>query len=830
MPERSAASDDCAASAAPRDRSAPVLPLRIKMAYAQPRFTIRAATVIIQVYGQLYYMQLGAKLRFMAFYTAIGRALDVITDPAMGWLTDSTRSRLGRRKPYLIFGMFFYMLILGGLFHPPRASSDALTHWYGVCYCLFFAIDTFSNVPYYALGMELTSDYVQRNSLYFWQHVMGQAGTMIGGVMPAILSDFGLSLRDAYATTGWSFGAWYFFGIAAILILIKEREAPKAAPDSAAEDSPPADVAGDAAAEGGDAADAVCAEQPPQQSVYLQTRAMTPPLVREMLRIYRNEAFMPWMTAYILDYAAVGILATMVPLFSQYVLVEPDSSDCEQQCFEWNPEHISCTCATLATEWLGWIMASTFLAGMVSVPFWHWVANRLTKHRAWLIYSWWNALTAPLRIMCGKGNLGLSIALSAINGSAFGGQFIGESVMADLSDYDEFLYGDRAEGMLGVIATLGPKMVLTVCFVIPLATIASAGFRESIWPAETIDNFASGLVPCVESEFIDACPKIPQPQNSIVLWITRVGVSVVPTLLALASNYFKCKFPLKNKHQMDEILEGVELHQRGQPAKDPISGKMVTIVRPRSVEEQKIIWALEMWGATAGGRGGCLHQVLSMNALQGETTLVHMSSWRCLRWRAWSYVAYGAVLTVASVAGAVATFPLLEQESTSWIPTSLCICCGAMVVFTTISLCRLRVALHLSRAPVRVALMRALLSRAAGTLECGKVAKLGPSMFGKDFGEVVAKAPPEELLLSEAPPAPAVLPKHLACDDLCGEGEAPAPESQAPAAAEVDAASCPWQGARPRRASSGEAPEADGCASGEGTAEVAPERSTCMAI
>merc|ERR1719487_1348001 len=89
------------------------LRLKLKLSYAMPRFTIRAAYVIIQVYGQLYYMQLGAKLRFMAFYTAIGRALDVITDPAMGWITDSTRTVFGRRKPYLFMGMFLYTGTLG---------------------------------------------------------------------------------------------------------------------------------------------------------------------------------------------------------------------------------------------------------------------------------------------------------------------------------------------------------------------------------------------------------------------------------------------------------------------------------------------------------------------------------------------------------------------------------------------------------------------------------------------------------------------------------------------------------------------------------------------
>eukprot|EP00929_Paragymnodinium_shiwhaense_P101441 TRINITY_DN64533_c0_g1_i2.p1 TRINITY_DN64533_c0_g1~~TRINITY_DN64533_c0_g1_i2.p1 ORF type:complete len:702 (-),score=53.32 TRINITY_DN64533_c0_g1_i2:146-2251(-) len=680
------------------------LKLSVKFSYALPRFTIRAAYVIIQVYGQLYYMQLGAKLRFMAFYNAVGRALDVITDPAMGWITDSTRTSCGRRKPYLLTGFFVYTAVLGALFHPPETGdADFVTHWYGCCYCLFFVVDTFANVPYYALGMELTSDYDQRNSLYFWQHVLGQGGTMIGAVLPAVLSDFlKMDLRNAYAITGWSFGSFYSLGIGMILLLVKERPVARSPKD------------------GGPS---------------------SPPLVREMLRIYRNEGFVPWMMAYILDYAAIGILATMVPLFSQYVLVEPDSTDCKQQCYDWNPAAIDCTCAKLATEWLGWIMAATFLSAMVSVPLWSWVARRFKKHTAWLIYSWWNVLTAPFRIFCGKGSLGLTAALSAMNGSAFGGQFIGESVMADLSDYDEFLYGDRAEGMLGVIATLGPKMVLVVCFVVPLAAIATLGFQDSVWPEETLAN----------------------------------------------ANFFKSRFPLKRKEQLDQILEGIEKHKLGLEAEDPISGKMVTILVPSSDEERQQVWALEMWGATIGGKSACIRRVLAAHALSSESGGKHVSrkSWGVLRQRAWTLLLVWVTCFAAALAATAGTFQMLEKESTSWIPTSLCIFCGSALVFTCISVLRLRAAIQLSKCEVSVAMVEALLERAKDG---------GHRSADKTFADsnVSSKVVPD-------PGSPVVVSKEV-CDlrraaqdaalDCTGQEGLPS----RPSAREF----CPWRGARPK--------------------------------
>lgn len=541
---------------------------------------------------------------------------------------------------------------------------------------------------------------------------------MIGGVLPAVLSDFfNMELRDAYAITGWSFGAWYSLGILSILFFIRERPATKSKTSTSQE---------------------------------------SPPLVREMLRIYRNQAFGPWMMAYILDYAAIGIVATMVPIFSQYVLVQPDSTDCKQQCHDWNPSQTNCTCAKLATEWLGWLMAATFLSAMLSVPFWHWLAGRCKKHTAWLIYSWWNALTSPFYIVCGKGSLWLTAVISAVNGSAFGGQFIGESVMADLSDYDEFLYGDRAEGMLAVIATLGPKMVLVVCFVIPLATVAAAGFRDSVWPETTLQNKAAGLRVCEESEYLEACPKLPQPQNDTVIIITRLGVSIVPTVLGCISNFFKWRFPLKRKEQMDEILLGIDAHKQGQPAKDPISGCMVETIEPVDQNQRQQMWALEMWGAAVGGEQRYLWEVVNQHSYderyQSQTEapneIINAKSWRVLQARAVRLLAVGVIVFTAAVVSTASCFHMLEKESTSWVPTSLCVCSGSALVFTIVCILRLKAARQLSRWEVPLQFVKSMLCRAA----CTDASAVGEAEAWSSVGADAPTAPqPSASVQSEEP-------------------------------------------------------------------------------
>jgi hypothetical protein len=413
---------------------------------------------------------------------------------------------------------------------------------------------------------------------------------------------------------------------------------------------------------------------------------------------------------------------------------------------------------------------------MISVPFWMWVAKTRDKHSAWLIYSWWNALTGPFRIFCGKGSLWLTIIFSAINGSAFGGQFIGESVMADLSDYDEFLYGDRAEGMLGVIATLGPKMVLVVCFVIPLASVATAGFRDSVWPEETLQNAAAGLRACEESMHLDACPKLPQPQNDVVLLMTRMGVSIVPTILALASNFFKWRFPLKKREQLDEILHGIELHKEGKVAKDAISGNLVRVVQPADHTEQEQIWKCEMWGAAIGGHAKHLQRIVDVEASKSHT--ISAKTWRRLLVRRGQRWLTGGVLCFSgSLVATVLTFDMLEKESTSWVPTSLCIVCGATFVFTIVSGLRLKAAQSLSRSEMPVALLRNVLSR--GTCD----PTLCQTSTGPHDSLSTKPAPP---LVLEVPPEP---------EPLCF---GPIPSELKPFASSGLENSCPWHGARPR--------------------------------
>lgn len=100
-------------------------------AYAPPSLTTVPLTLLISVYVIQFYETVGASLGLLAFFQALARAFDVITDPTMSYLSDSLRSQYGRRRPFLFTGAPFYAICLMCLLFPqPSLSSVGVSAWY----------------------------------------------------------------------------------------------------------------------------------------------------------------------------------------------------------------------------------------------------------------------------------------------------------------------------------------------------------------------------------------------------------------------------------------------------------------------------------------------------------------------------------------------------------------------------------------------------------------------------------------------------------------------------------------------------------------------------
>lgn len=118
----------------------------------------------------------------------IGRSWDYINDPLIGHLSDRTRTRWGRRRPFLLFGALPFALAFTILWwRPPLESEHALAVYYGLAYLVFDAAATFVYMPYYALTPDLTVDYDERTALTAYRMFFSIAAGLVAFTLPLMM-------------------------------------------------------------------------------------------------------------------------------------------------------------------------------------------------------------------------------------------------------------------------------------------------------------------------------------------------------------------------------------------------------------------------------------------------------------------------------------------------------------------------------------------------------------------------------------------------------------------------------------------------------------------
>ncbi|MCF7689338.1 MAG: MFS transporter [Cephaloticoccus sp.] len=135
-------------------------------------------------FAMLFYTEaLGLSPKLAGLAMAIAVFWDAISDPLMGHITDNTRSRFGRRHPYILLGGLLVILIYVFLWYVPEfvRGSPTLLFWYllGINLLQRTGITIFG-VPYVALGFELCADYDGRVSLQGIRSAMNMLTNLLG--------------------------------------------------------------------------------------------------------------------------------------------------------------------------------------------------------------------------------------------------------------------------------------------------------------------------------------------------------------------------------------------------------------------------------------------------------------------------------------------------------------------------------------------------------------------------------------------------------------------------------------------------------------------------
>ena len=186
------------------DSIKPPLTRGIKVSYGVGQAAEGIKNAAFNVFVFFYYTQvLGLPTVYTGIAIGIALAVDSITDPLIGSLSDNWQGSNGRRHPFLYASILPLGLFFIGLFSPPELGEFALFLWLTVFSVGTRAMMTLYYVPHVSLGAELSDDFNERTEVvayrYFFSYVGGILTFAIGFVVYFPDTQFNV---EAYAPFG----------------------------------------------------------------------------------------------------------------------------------------------------------------------------------------------------------------------------------------------------------------------------------------------------------------------------------------------------------------------------------------------------------------------------------------------------------------------------------------------------------------------------------------------------------------------------------------------------------------------------------------------------
>ena len=352
------------------------------------------------------FLQLGPTVVAGLLLTA-GRFIEAIDDPIIGWWSDRTRSRLGRRIPFILFATPFYAIFFGLLWFSPQGGASALNALYFfVVLELFFLATTMSSGPYEAMLPELAGTHRDRMSIVAWWLYFGLLGAALGFVLSGLIKD-----AYGYQVMGGIVGAagllFRYVGLSAIW-------------KYAARETPPAQI----------------------------------PLRAAFTGTLRNGQFLYFLPTYVLFQLAVGMVTAWLPFFVAVILGS-------FRVWMWLPLIGGMSLGQGGTTSL---LALVAVLGMVAGALVLWkLSDRKSKRWVYSVSLLGSAVYLPVIFFAGLipwvPLSAQALAIAFFAGFPMAGvNLLPKAITADITDYDEILTGMRREGIYYAAQNLFEKI------------------------------------------------------------------------------------------------------------------------------------------------------------------------------------------------------------------------------------------------------------------------------------------------------------------------------------------------------------------------------------
>lgn len=152
---------------------------------------------------------LGVSPVWAGFALLAPRLWDAVIDPFVGAISDRTRSRMGRRRPYLLYGGLTFGLAFALIFQIPTDAAEGVKIAYVVAlYLLTSTAFTFFDVPYSSMAAEMTTDYAARTQLIGYKMIAARLGILVAVIVAPLIFNAGETLAEGFAMMGIAAGAW----------------------------------------------------------------------------------------------------------------------------------------------------------------------------------------------------------------------------------------------------------------------------------------------------------------------------------------------------------------------------------------------------------------------------------------------------------------------------------------------------------------------------------------------------------------------------------------------------------------------------------------------
>lgn len=164
------------------------LPFWTNIIYGSGDFGFSMNNSIITAFFAIFMVTVvGMPPGLVAIILFVGRSWDFVNDLIVGYISDRTRTKWGRRRPFLLFGAIPFGLSFALMWMSPNFSQTGLVIYYSAAYLIYEALATIVYMPYFALTPELTSDYDERTKLTSFRMMFNIIGSLTAYILPLLI-------------------------------------------------------------------------------------------------------------------------------------------------------------------------------------------------------------------------------------------------------------------------------------------------------------------------------------------------------------------------------------------------------------------------------------------------------------------------------------------------------------------------------------------------------------------------------------------------------------------------------------------------------------------